>query len=308
MENTLTEQLKKAKNRRMAYIGLIIVILIWGTIPLVTLHFYQYYSPTIRLVFVSLICAISLLIFSAKRLKELNKTYFLVAIPTGCFMAFADIFQKIGLLYTTPTHYAFLENLSCIIVPFLLFLFIKKKPSFLSIFSAFLCLLSSFILSDIFSTSGGSLLGDFLCAMAGICFGVNIAGTGAFAKKLYAPLYLMIQMFTEMIITLVAAIVFHQTGIEKIVFNFDWRLILANISVAILSSTICWVIRTNAMKHVDATVVAVMMPFSAVITTIASLILGKDTLSFSLVISVILGLIAIILSGLGDKPMKKASA
>lgn len=294
--------MESGKKKQLAYLGLVVVIFVWGIVPLITLHFYNYYSPTIRIAFGDLICAISLLFIAGKHLKMLNKTYFKVAIPTGFFMALANILQKIGLQYTTPTHYAFLENLSCLVVPILLIFFIKKKPSWLTIFASVLCLVSSFALTGMNANqSGVSVIGDILCALAGIFYGVNIAGTGAFAKKLYAPLYLMLQMVTEMVVSFVGAIAFHATRIEPIRFSFDWRLILANVAVIFISSTVCWLIRTNAMKYVDATVVAVMMPFSSVVTTVLSVVAGSDTLTWNLVIGVVLGLAAIILSGFGDR-------
>ncbi|MBQ8894076.1 MAG: DMT family transporter [Clostridia bacterium] len=293
------------KNKHLAYLGLVFVILIWGISPLITLRFYKYYSPTIRISFGALTSAIALLIISRRKLNLLNKTYFIIAVPTGFFMSLANIIQKIGLQYTTPTHYAFLENLSVIVVPILLIFFLKKKPSFLTIFSAILCLFSSFILTGMTTvTNGVSVVGDLLCALAGIFYGVNIAGTGAFAKKLHTPLYLTIQMFTEVIVSFVGVIIFDVTEIEKIVFDFDWRLILANIVIVFISSTICWLIRTNAMKVVDATVVAIMMPFSSVVTAIVSTLTGNDTLTVNLIVGVTLGLIAIILSGLGDHKSK----
>lgn len=301
MESTLVA----AKSKRLAYLGLVFVILIWGISPLITLQFYKYYSPTIRISFGTLTSAIGLLIISRKKLKLLNKTYFIVAVPTGFFLSLANIVQKIGLQYTTPTHYAFLENLSVIVVPILSFFFLKKKPSVLTIFSAILCLFSAFVLTGMTAdTSGISVMGDLLCAIAGVFYGVNIAATGAFAKRLHAPLYLTIQMFTEVIISFVAAIIFDTVGIEKIMFSFDWRLILANIVILFITSTICWLIRTNAMKVVDATVVAIMMPFSSVITTIVSIFTGNDKLTANLIIGVPLSLIAIILSALGDLQKK----
>lgn len=295
------------RNKKLlAYCGLIFVVLIWGISPLLTLQFYQYYSPTVRLAYSTLFCALSLLAISWNKRKLLNKTYFAVAIPTGFFMGLADILQKVGLQYTTPTHYAFLENLSCLVVPILLFFFVKKKPSFLTVLAAVLCLLSSFVLTGMSAdVSKTTLLGDLLCGAAGIMFGINIAGTGAFAKKLYAPLYLMIQMFVELAVSAVGTVIFHFTKIEPIVFSFDWRLLVGNVVLVFVSYTLCWLIRTSAMKHVDATVVAVMMPFSSIVTTIVSILAGNDTVSTNLIVGVILGLTAIILSGLGDRQAEK---
>ncbi|MBQ8606364.1 MAG: DMT family transporter [Clostridia bacterium] len=293
-------------SKKSAYAGLIFVIFVWGISPLLTLEFYKYYSPTIRITFSSLICSVALLLISHKKLKLLNSDYLKVAIPTGFFMALANILQKIGLQYTTPTHYSFLENLSVLVVPILLIFFIKKKPSVLTVLGAVLCLISSFILSGMFSDKSDiSLVGDILCALAGILYGVNIAATGAFAKKLYTPLYLMVQMFTEVVVSFIGSIALDLVNIEKITFSLNIWVAVANVVVVFITSTLCWLIRTNAMKKVDATVVAVMMPFSSVVTTIVSIIADKDTLSITLVIGVLLGLTAIILSGLGDREYKK---
>lgn len=298
----------KNKQKRLAYLALVIVILLWGISPLITLKFYQYFSPTIRIAFGCTISVLALLLICRKKLHLLDKSYLRVAIPTGFFMALANILQKIGLQYTTPSHYSFLENLSCLAVPVLLFFFVKKKPGVLTVTAALLCLVSSFILSSNSSNNGdASMVGDLLCALAGILYGVNIAGTGAFAKKLYAPLYLLVQMATELVVSLVGAWRLHGAQIEPVQFTFDWRILLANAVFVLITSTLCWVIRTNAMKHVDATVVAVMMPFSSVVTTVASVLLGSDTLSWSLVAGALLGLVAVILSGFGDRKKEKTT-
>lgn len=294
--------------KSLSYFGLISVIIIWGIVPFITIYFYDYYSPTILVAFCGLVSAITLLLTSIKKLNLLNKEYFKIAIPTGAFYSAANILQKIGLQYTTPTKYSFLENLSCVVVPILLFFLIKKKPTFLTILGSILCLASTFILNglDFSSSSLGFGVGEVLCAFAGIFYGVNIAATGAFAKKLYAPLYIMIQMFVESIFSFVTAITFNYVVVdgaplEPIKFTFNIWILILRVASVLITSTLCWVIRTNCMKHIDASICAVMMPFSAVVTTIISIVIGKDTLSTSLIIGVALGLLAIIMSSLGDK-------
>lgn len=289
-----------------AYAGLIFVIFIWGVAPLITLYFYDYFSPTIRLAMGAAVSGIAMLLISAKHLKLLNKTYFKIAVPTGACVGIANILQKIGLQYTTPTHYAFLENLSVVVVPIILFLLIRKRPSPLTLCSVGLCLLSSLVLTNMLSGSGQMYpVGDLLCALAGIIYGVNIAVTGTYAKKFFVPLYLTIQILTEAVLGFGSAILLHATGIEPILFTPSARLLFLNVLFVLTSSTLGWLIRTNSMKKVDPTVVAVMMPFSSAVTTFASILWGKDTLSLPLVIGTVLGLVAIILSGLGDRAPAK---
>lgn len=295
------------QKKTLSYGSLVLVILLWGIAPFVSLYYYDFYSPTIMIAFNALVSAAALLLLSLHDLDMLNKTHFKVAIPTAFFYATANILQKIGLQYTTPTRYSFLENLSCVVVPVLLFFFIGKKPKPLTVLASLLCLVSTFILNGVAADTGGAIgIGEVLCGLAGIFYGVNIAATGAFAKELHAPLYLMIQMFVEAIISFLAAIAFSLitvggAPIEPIRFSFDLWTMAGRAVTTLFLSTFCWVLRTNAMKTVDPSAVAIMMPFSSVVTTVISICIGSDTLSANLVVGVTLGMMAIILSGLGDK-------
>ena len=188
-----------------------------------------------------------------------------------------------------------------------LFFFIKKKPTFLIIFASFLCLVGSFILSGLdFSSNSISFgKGEILCALAGLFYGVNIAGTGAYAKKFYAPLYVMIQMWIHTTISFATAISLNfikidGVPIEAIGFSWDIKALLCIVVFALISSTLCWLIRTNVMKYINASVVAVIMPFSAVIASILSVLCGTDTLTLNLVLGASIGFIAVILSSVGD--------
>jgi drug/metabolite transporter (DMT)-like permease len=54
------------------------------------------------------------------------------------------------------------------------------------------------------------------------------------------------------------------------------------------------------MKYVSATVVAVFMPFSAVITGVIAVIIGQDAPTLSLLFGALLGIIASLMSSFGD--------
>ncbi len=296
--------------KTISYLGLVFVVCIWGTAPLVTQHFYKYYSPSIRTFFCEVILFVTYICISGKRLKEFNFEYIKVGFPTGLFLALANISQKIGLMYTTPARYAFLENLSCISVPVLMYFLIRKKPGILTVSACFLSLASVFILNGISFDGTSWGIGEILCAVSGLLYGFNIAGTGVFAKKLYAPMYLATQCIVGMFVSLTFALVLNfvvvtnpsgiQAPIEKIVFSFKPEYIIFTIIYMIISNALCWIIRTNSMKHIDPTVVSIIMPFSAVITGILSVIFGNDVLNFNLVAGGIIGVTAVMLSSFDD--------
>lgn len=295
------------KNIILAYLGIIAVVLIWGIIPtfkkaLIGEHF----SPSLYSHMTGLSGALSLLLFFIKDLKKINKSYFKLAIPTGLCVCIASLLQAIAYNYdASPTKQAFLENLSCIVVPVLLFIIVKKKPSALTIGASIVCLASSFILGDIFTVGLSFGVADILNALAGVFYGINIAITGVYAKKFNAPIYVMIQLFVQAIVSFITMFIFNQVEIggsivDAIVFTPDFWLILAVFGIGIVTNSVCWTVRTISMKYVSANVVAVIMPFSAVVTGIVSVALGMDTLSYTLIVGAVLGLIASLMSSGGD--------
>ena len=66
------------------------------------------------------------------------------------------------------------------------------------------------------------------------------------------------------------------------------------------------------MKFVNPTAVSIIMPFSAVITGVSSVLYGMDELSFNLITGGTISLIAAIISGIADikyenKPLNKGA-
>ena len=299
----------KSKNKAVAfaYLGIIAVIFIWGLIPSAKKALIgDAFSASVYTVITAFSAASVLLILSAKSLKLIDRSYFKLAIPAGLCVGVASLAQALAYNFNaSPVNQAFLENISCIVVPIFLFIFIKKRPSVLTVIAAILCLLSSFVLTGMMRNGAVFCTADILNALAGVFYGLNIALTGIYAKKYIASLYVMIQLFVQSFFSLGMAIVFHfvkmnGAPIDAFHITTDILLVLAVIGIGILTNAVCWTIRTSAMKYVSPTAVAIIMPFSAVITGFFAVVLGQDTLSPSLMIGAVLGVLACVASGFGE--------
>ena len=294
-------------DKLIAYLLIFLVVIIWGVGPPLNVVINKDYSVGLRLAIIGFISAIVLTFCCIKKLKQLNKDYFLCAVPTGLFLTLASLVQKIGLFYTTPTRYAFLENISCVVVPIILFFAIKKKPSLLTVVACVLCLVGSFVLSGMsFSVESFSFgKGELLCALAGVLYGVNIAYTGINIKKFDTMLYLMIQLWTTAIFGLIFAVMMsvikiNGVPIETMKFSWDLGGIALLIVLALVSNLLCWFLRTHAIRFISPVAVSVIMPFTAVVTGVVSIISGMDVISGELIYGGIITLIAIILSSIAD--------
>ena len=301
------------KQKTVWFLALLLVVLLWGLSPInANFLLSNYFAAPFYSTAVGIIAFISLLIINSKKLKLLNKDYFKLAIPTGIVLGLAELVQKIGLPFTTPARYAFLEQLSVVVVPVLMFIFTKKKPTVFKIVGAVLCLAGSFILSGVDFSSGKISfgIGEILCALAGVMFGVNIAMTGAFAKKLDSALYVMVQMgvyiFVGIGYALISSLpVFGGSFAESFYFKLTPLSVSLLIGATLLCSTLCWILRTNCMKYIDPTIVAIVTPCSAVVTGISSVLLGSDKFTSTLLIGGLVAIFAVIISGLEMEDVKK---
>ncbi len=315
MENkkSLTANAQPKKHKLFWTLALWFVVIVWGVNPVVTDYLTpKFLSASMYQLIVCSVAVLSLIIINWKKLKLLNKKYFIIAGSTGLFVAVAELIQKIGLPYTTPTRYAFLETLSVAVVPVLTFFFVGQKPSIIKIVSAMLCLAGSFILSGDFSSGLGIGIGEILCALAGVFYGVNIAATGVFANDLDSSLYVMIQLGVQVLVGGLSAVIlglpaFGGNFAETFRVEFNFATVSLLLASALCVTTLCWLIRTNAMKHIDPVVVAIIMPCSAIITGLVSVIAGTDVITSTLIIGGVIGFGAVILSGLDDviNPQRK---
>lgn len=289
------------------YFMLMTVILTWGLDPIVNSYFYKYYSATALVTMATLLSVVMLLFVSLKKLRLLSGRYFAVAVPICTVNSIACLLQRIGLQYTTPASYAFLEQLACVVVPIALFIFTRKKPTLLQCAASVICLVGCFVLSGLGSEVGFSLgIGDALCALAGILFGFCIAATGVYTKGFDIGLYMLVHMAVYFLVSLISAVALNfiaQGGapIERFVFSSDIRVILPAALFSLFSVGVCWLLRTEALRNISPTFVAVSSPLTAVITGIVSLILGLDTLSVNFVIGALLIITAMTLSVLPKK-------
>lgn len=303
----------KMTKKVWAYVALVAVVVIWGLAPLISNAKWVEgkYSPAMLMTCRGLISAVALGLMNIKKLKKLNKEYFKIAIPTGLFLSAGYITQMTSYLYTTPGKAAFLENVSVIIIPIVIYLCTKEKPTWLKVAACALCFVGSGIIAlkggvDDFWSIG---LGEWLAILSGVFYGVNIAATGIYSKKLDSSLFVFIQLSLLTVISLGYSLIV-EWGIQgTMAISFEWESILCILFLALISTALCWALRTSCFKYIPVVVVAVVMPFSSVLTGVLSVALGMDELTWNLVVGGVIILAAILIAELGDVfKEKKAEA
>ena len=301
--------MKKPHSTAFYYLLLFLVIFLWGLDPAVYSFLYQYYSASVLCTVCSFVSFSFFLMLSFKRLRKLNKDYVRTAVPIGTLNAVAGLLQRIGLQYTTPAKYAFLEHLSCVAVPAALFLMTKKKPSRLQLFSCFLCLTGCLVLN-----SAGAEFhinsGDLLCALSGILYGIGIAAIGIYVEKLDSMLYMTVYMLAYFLLSVVSSVLLNRISVggiplEPAVFTAHAGILAGAAFFGLISVGITWLLRSEAIVHLNPTTVGVLSPLTAIIAGSVSVIVGTDPLTWNLISGALLITAAAVLCAAADTRVRR---
>lgn len=296
------------------YILLFIVIFVWGFDPSLCKYFYKNFSASAVAVVATLTSFVFFACFSIGKIKRINKKFLKIAAPIAFLNGLAGLLQRIGLQYTSPANFAFLEHLAVATVPIVLFILIKKKPSVLQIVSIILCLAGCFILSGMTLSGFKGNIGDILCALSGIIYGLCVALIAVNAHRMDASLYMLIFTFIYSLTSIFTLILLHNIKIDGVPieaarFSFDIMLLLPVAAFGLLTVGITWLLKTTAIKHLDPTFVAIVSPFTAVIAGGISVLTKTDILTPKLIIGGVMIMTAAVISGVFDvKRAKKADS
>ena len=301
----ISETKPKKCRKLIYYVMLAVVILTWGIDPVVNKLQYENYSPLALSMLSTIFSAVMFFIMSVKKLKLLNARLLKIALPIGILSSLACVLQRVGLQLTTPSSYAFLEHLSCAFVPIALFLITKKRPSIIQVITVIICLIGCVLISGLINNFTSVNIGDVLCAIAGAMLGFSIALIASYAKDIDITLFTFIQMSCYFIISLLGAILLNHFKLngepfEEFRFSFNvWHLLFA-VFFGLFSVGICWLLRNLAVANINPIFVAIVSPFSAIISSIISISIKIEPFTIELLIGGLLISVAVIISSLSD--------
>ena len=98
-------ELMKIKNKStvLAYLGIISVVFIWGLIPSVKKALIgDSFSASVYSAITAFAAACVLLIISWGKLKEFNRSYLKIAVPTGLCVGIASLLQALAYNFLAP--------------------------------------------------------------------------------------------------------------------------------------------------------------------------------------------------------------
>lgn len=237
-----------------------------------------------------------------KRIIKIDKKTIKKALILGLVVAIAYIVQTEGLKYTSPGSNAFLTSIYCIICPFMMWIFFKKKPQLHNVIAAFVCIIGIglIVLSGSQEGGGNALLGNALTLVCAVFYSLQILVIDRYNEQKTDPICLLVVhfIFTGLIV-LGASFAYElpQMGIESYAINFEQFLKILYLMVVCTLVAQCSQMFGQKLSS-NPTQSAIILSLESVFGAIFSVILGAEKITATLVVGFVVIIFAVLIGEL----------
>lgn len=286
----------KDKQKLLAVLALIGVVITWGVSPIVSKYMLNSYSPGVKRLLDAIFATMALGLICNRQVTKIDRKVLKVSLFVGVCFALAMILEGVALAYTTPAKSSFFGNVTCITVPVFAALFAKMAPGIGKVLAGLICIAGFGVIIFGDGAIPSFSLGDALTLLSGVFYGATTAAIATWGKHMNS----VVVTFLEFLVTIpfCAAYVFL---FEEVQFSWNVRDILIIAVAAVLVQGVCWLLRNFAVRHLDAGLVAIVASFSTLVSGVVSIFAKMDVFSWNLVIGGSLCVGAAIVSGVAGK-------
>ncbi|WP_035294401.1 DMT family transporter [Clostridium sp. KNHs214] len=280
------ENIKKRKNL-IADLSLLLVAMLWGGGFVVIKDALNSVTPFYIMAMRFGLSFLLMCLVFWKRVKRIDKKNIIGGSIIGIFLFLAFAFQTIGLQYTTAGKQAFLTAIYVVEVPFLCWIFIKKKPDNYSIAAAFLAFLGIGML-----TMQGSIkinLGDALTLICSVFFAAQIISTGFYAEKLDPIVLTVVQFGVAAILSYISALIF-----EPKLPYLSTSVMLSVAYLSVFSTLIAFLVQNIAQKYTSSTHAAIILSLESFFGCFFAVIFLGEKLTTKIIIGCVFIFLSII--------------
>lgn len=221
----------------------------------------------------------------------------------GLFMFGGFFLQTIGMQHTTPANSAFITGTYVVIVPIIVWVFTKKRPSLVIFAACLLSLTGVGILSLNFSQGFSFALGDGITLLAAMLFAGQIVAMSYLARTMHPLVLVYTQIIAAAICSLIAFLIMDRNFAAF--FNLSAAAPLAYISI--LSTCFCYFLQTRAQRFLPPATVGMLLATESVFGAMFSVLTGYDKPNIRMFIGGFVMFAAVLLPEVWTSLKKEAS-
>lgn len=274
MKTSFLTRLSDSRKRGGAKIVLLLSTVLWGSSYFILKDTLDEVPPYFLLTFRFLVSAVLLGLICFKKWKLMNVTYLWQGVLTGVFLAFAYIFQTLGLQNTTPGTSAFLTTVYCILVPFIGWAVMKRRPTLLNLAAAVVCMAGIGLVCMDGGSGGFSMKGEGYTLICGVFFALQIVAVDKFGQKLDTFLFTTIQFFTAFVICLVFFL-----AKESMPTSLSPDSAFSLVYVGVMATCVCFVMMNVGIKYASSIAASLILSLEGVFGVAFSMIFYHERLT-----------------------------
>lgn len=253
-----------------------------------------------------LLASLVLLVCFFPRIRTTTRAELKKGAIASIWMGAGYLLQAVGLVYTKPSNSAFLSSIYVILVPFLVWLLFKKRPSARVFVASAIGLAGIFLLTYspqglAFNAGDGVTLAGALVFSIHLCYLDSVTG-GMDAIKL---------SFWQLAGVAVLALVYSLCTDFGTIFTADWGAGWLSIAyMAVFCSCMGLFLQTYGQKYAAPSKVALLLCFESVFGGLFSVLLGFEPLTLHMALggAVIFGALLLAESSPGEKTAAPSGA
>ncbi|ERT57528.1 drug/metabolite transporter (DMT)-like permease [Peptoniphilus koenoeneniae] len=313
-KNKRKEMEEKREKGNLGKLFLLIVAILWGSSLTFVKVASATFKPNMILATRFTISVIILGIIFWKKIKKMTKDDLKSGLIIGVFLFLAYSVQTVGVGYTDPGRSAFLSASYCVIVPFISWFAIKKRPDKFNLIAAVFCIIGIYFVS-MTGGNGGSvlergkeaILGDAFAILSGFLFASHIVAVAKFSKGKDPILMTILQFFMAAVLSCLATLIFEDNS--GLVITKE--AILEVSYLAVMCTTVALLLQNIGQKYASASSSAIILALESVFGILIPVLIGIEALTKHTIIGFVMIFLAIIISetklsflGLGQKNKK----
>lgn len=271
---------------KMALFG---ATLIWGGSFLIVKNSMDFMQPHMLLAFRFTIGCLLLCIIFHKRLKQLNKDYFIKGGVIGLCLFLGYSLQTIGITDTTPGKNAFLTTVYCVLVPFLFWLVDRKKPDIYNISAAAITIIGvGFV-----SLNGDFTIraGDAFTLAGGVAFACHIVAVTKFGRDKDPILLTILQFGYAAGLSWIIGLAFED-------FPMQWNLetTAGMLYLAVFATAVALLLQNVGQKYTNPAPASIILSLESVFGVLFSVVFYHEQITGKLFFGFLLIFAAVIIS------------
>ncbi len=284
----------------LAGAGLLLTTVIWGFAFVVVKNSLDLIPPIYMLAFRFTIASLALALLYVRRLRRLDLALCRNGAVLGLFLFLAYVLQTIGCKYTTAGKNAFLTTVYVVLVPFLGWALLKKRPAPRSVPAALLAMVGIGLLSLQGDLRLG--LGDGLTLLCGVAFALHILYIGRYAARQDPVLLTLVQLAVAALLSWLLAPLL-EGGFPEAALHPS--VVGGMLYLGLFSTMLGFLLQNVGQKYVRPAPAAVLLSTESLFGVVFSTLLLHESLSPRMWLGCGLIFLAVLLSetGLGLDPL-----